>query len=97
MRLRVCWVAHCAVGWAVTPGTVEPTGAVLKERERMQPVAGDRVAVKKFTEMIPSACVARKSRQLGAVRRGAGSAPAARRIFQTVDDAIGWHSRASSL
>lgn len=38
----------------------------------------------------------RKSGQVGPVRRGAGSMPAAWRISHTVDAAMGWPSRASS-
>jgi hypothetical protein len=47
--------------------------------------------------MIPSAWVVRNSRQVGPERRGAGSTPAAWRISQTVEAAMGWPSRASSL
>lgn len=46
--------------------------------------------------MMPSAWAARNSRQVGPDRRGAGAMPAAFKILQTVEVAIGWPSRASS-
>jgi hypothetical protein len=51
---------------------------------------------KKSAAMMPSAWAVRNSRQLGPDRRGAGSKPAAVRISQTVDGAIGCPRRASS-
>jgi hypothetical protein len=75
---------------------VELAIAMFQERQRVQPPASDRVDVEEVTAMIPSACAVRNSRQVGPVRRGAGSTPAACRICQTVDGASGCPKRASS-
>lgn len=95
-RLRACWVAHCAVGCAVTPVMWS-----LRVQCSRNASAYNRFPVivstwKKSAAMIPSTWAVRNSRQLGPVRRGAGSTPAACKISQTVDGAIRCPSRANS-
>jgi hypothetical protein len=51
---------------------------------------------RKSQAMMLFACAVRNSCQVGPLRRGAGSMPAACRMFQTVDAAMVWPSRASS-
>lgn len=96
VTFRACCTARSRVGWVVTPAMCR----------RRVPCSGNASAYirlpsavsrwKKSTAMMPSAWAVRNSRQVGPVRRGAGSMPAAWRIAQTVDAAIGCQRRASS-
>jgi hypothetical protein len=77
-------------------GDMQVPGAVFEERQRVQPLAEDGVEMKKSAARMSLAWFVRNSRQVGLVRRGAGSMPAAWRISDTVDAAIGCPRRPSS-
>lgn len=95
-RLRACWVAQAAVGCAVMPATCRRRvwcSRKIRAYRRCRPM----VSMWRKSQVIRQvACAERNSRQVGPARRGAGSIPAARRICQTVEAAIGCPSRASS-
>ena len=67
---------------------VHPTAGVFDDEERVEPVQSDCVEVNKSHARIAWACPRRNCAQVGPARRGAGSMPAALRIFQTVEAPI---------
>ena len=64
--------------------------------ERIEPVQGDRVEMEQVAGQDRLACARRNCDQVGPTRRGAGSIPAALRIFHTVEALIWQPSPASS-
>jgi hypothetical protein len=66
---------------------VHPAGGELDDEERVEPMQSDRVEMKTQARMA-CACALRNCAQVGPARRGAGSIPAALRIFQTVETPI---------
>jgi hypothetical protein len=73
---------------------VQSACAVFEEYQRVHPAQVDQVDVSQA--MTPSACAVRNWRQVGPLRRGAGSMPAAVRISQTVVVPMGCPRRTSS-
>ncbi|MEU6653752.1 hypothetical protein ABZ904_31035 [Streptomyces sp. NPDC046900] len=77
-------------------GDMEPAGAVLGNASAYSLLPSAVSMRGKSQAMVPSAWVVRNSRLVGPERRGVGSTPAAWRISQTVEAAMGWPSRAGS-
>ena len=86
-RLRACTV-HSPVGFAVTPPRCIRRVPCSMKTRTYSLFSSTVSTCRKSTARIPSAWARRNCRQVGPERRGAGSMPAACRIFQTVDGAI---------
>jgi hypothetical protein len=87
---------HSRVGLVVTPVMCRRRVPCSRNASAysLRPVAVSRW--KKSAAMMPWAWFVRNSLQVGPVRRGAGSMPAACRIYHTVEVARGWPRRAIS-
>ena len=66
--------------WRTKPTVGLPGVFMASCQARRTPVPADRPACRKWTARIPAAWACRNCRQVGPLRRGAGSIPAARRI-----------------
>ena len=75
---------------------MHPAAAVLDEHQDVQSLEQHGVHVQEVDRDDPAAWACRNCRQVGSVRRGAGSMPTARRISQTVDGATATPSFVSS-
>ena len=84
-----CQLSQPRGGWVGGDAEhMDPAGGVLDDEERVEPVQGDRVEVEQIAGEDAWACARRNWAQVGPARRGAGSMPAALRIFHTVEAPI---------
>jgi hypothetical protein len=67
---------------------VRAAGGVLDDEEHVEPVQADRVDMEHVAGDDAVRCARRNCAQVGPARRGAGSIPAACKIFQTVEAPI---------
>ena len=85
-----------AGGMGGDPGDVHPPGPMLDHPEDVEAAQEDGVDMGEVAREDRVACAARNWRQVGPVRRGAGSRPAPLRIVHTVEAATGWPRPTSS-
>ena len=95
-RLRACCTVHSPVGLAVMPPRCIRRVPCSMNTSTYMRFSSTVSTCRKSTARIPVAWACRNCRHVGPARRGAGSMPAARRIFHTVDGATAMPSLVSS-
>jgi hypothetical protein len=92
-RVRASWASHCPLGCALTPRIRIRRAACSTTKNPYSRVRPTVPRWNRSQARIPWAWAVRNSRQVGPVRRGAGSSPAAVRIRQTAHQGVADHRK----